>query len=425
MTMLLYNLLWPVGLLVFMPGFLLKMFRRGGYRKNFSQRLGFYSAEIRQRLRNQRPVWMHAVSVGEVMIALKLARQLRALRPDMHCALTTTTTTGYALAQRSAPEWMTVLYTPLDFLPIMRNAFGAISPRQIVLTEAEVWPNLVSEAHRRKIPVAVANARLSPRSERKFLRFRFVLGQIFGKLNLLCVPEPADAERWRCIGAQQDRIRVVGNIKFDPEERHTASFDPCRFLEQIGTDPARLILLGGSTHRGEEAILLDAFIELREEFTGLFLIIAPRHAERAGEIESLLRARGLRAARRSRAGETSPEVLLIDTTGELADWYRVATVVFIGKSMTARGGQNPVEALVAGKPVIFGPHMENFAALSRQLLEQRGAVCARNVNELIASARELLRDAELREALVARASSVLAQHRDATARTAELISALG
>ncbi len=423
---LLYNLLWPIGLLFFLPAFLLKMFRRGGYRKNFGQRLGFYGREVRQRLHDHQPLWMHAVSVGEVMIALKLATQLRARRSDLCCALTTTTTTGYALAQKSAPPWMTVLYTPLDFWPVMRQAFRSIGPRQIVLIEAEVWPNLVSEAARRKIPVALANARLSSRSERKFLRFRSLLAPIFRKLSLLCVTDKEDAARWRRIGAPADRIHVVGNIKFDPEEMRVISREPRRFLEQIGIGGDRPVLFGGSTHRGEEEILADAFATLRQEFSGLFLVIAPRHVERAGEIELLLRKRGLRVARRTVLGnESLPDVLLIDTTGELADWYGIATIVFVGKSMTAHGGQNPVEAIVAGKPVIFGPHMENFAALSSQLLHENGGLCANCPTELISFARQLLREPDTREKMIRNATDVLARHRGATTRTAALIDALG
>jgi 3-deoxy-D-manno-octulosonic-acid transferase len=301
--MLLYNLLWPLGLLVFLPGFLMKMVRRGGYRKNFGQRLGFYSSEVRQRLQKDQPIWIHAVSVGEVLIALKLATKLHERRPKLHCALTTTTTTGFALAQRLAPPWMIVLYTPLDFWPAMRRAFRAIAPRQIILIEAEVWPNMVGIASRRNIPVTLANARLSVRSERKFLSFRFLLAPIFRKLNLICVTEESDLPRWTRIGAPVEKIHAVGNIKFDPEEARPPSAEPRRFIEKIGIDPARPILLGGSTHRGEEEVLANAFLALRQEFPALFLVIAPRHVERAGEIESILRDRGLRVTRRTSSSE--------------------------------------------------------------------------------------------------------------------------
>ena len=185
-----------------------------------------------------------------------------------------------------------VLYTPLDFWPVMRRAFRAIRPRQIVLIEAEVWPNMVCTAARRNIPVALANARLSARSERKFLRFRFLLAPIFRKLNLICVTEENDILRWRDIGAPVEKIRAIGNIKFDPEETRAASAEPRRLLEEIKIDATRPIFFGGSTHRGEEEILTNAFLALRQEFPALFLVIAPRHVERAGEIESLLRNEG-------------------------------------------------------------------------------------------------------------------------------------
>src|SRR5437016_14039249 len=166
-----YNLLWPIGLLFFLPGYFMKMVRRGGYREKFGQRLGIYDRELRVRLSRQRSTWLHAVSVGEVNIALKLANALRALEPDLHCVLTTTTTTGFALANQNAPQWIEMMYSPLDFWPIMRRGFVTIRPKAIILVEAEVWPNLVAEAHARKIPIALVNARLSPRSEKRFQMF--------------------------------------------------------------------------------------------------------------------------------------------------------------------------------------------------------------------------------------------------------------
>src|SRR5215470_15302014 len=168
----LYNLFWPIGLLFFLPGYFVKMIRRGGYREKFGQRLGIYDRELRVRLLNQKTTWLHAVSVGEVNIALKLANALRALEPDLHCVLTTTTTTGFALGNKNAPAWIEVMYTPLDYLPIMRRAFSVICPARIVLVEAEIWPNLAAEAHMRRIPLALINARLSPQSERKYRQFR-------------------------------------------------------------------------------------------------------------------------------------------------------------------------------------------------------------------------------------------------------------
>ena len=423
MIRLIYNLLWPIGLLLFLPSYLAKMFRRGGYRENFGQRLGFYSTQYRQRLRGKNPTWIHAVSVGEVVIALKLAEQLRRLQPDLKCVLTTTTTTGYALAQKRSSEWMDVLYAPLDFWPVMRRAFRVIAPQRIILIEAEVWPNLVAEATRRKTPIILANARLSPRSDRRFRRFKFFVGPIFRQLDLVCVPTPEDAERWKNLGAIPSQIHAVGNIKYDISNQAPSSGAARRFIER-GIDAE--ILFGGSTHRGEEKVLADVFCALRSEFSNLFLILAPRHIERANEVEAELRKRDLRSIRQTATETRAQEIdcLLIDTTGELPSWYSIATIVFIGKSLTARGGQNPVEAISARKPVIFGPHMENFVGLAKQLIVEGGALCVHNSQELMESSRRLLRDPAEREKLASNALRVIQPHREAALRTAELIEKL-
>src|SRR5437870_7774582 len=193
------------------------MIRRGGYREKFVQRLGIYHRDVHHRLANQRSTWLHAVSVGEVNIALKLANALRTLESDLRCVLTTTTTTGFALARKNAPPWMEIVYTPLDYWPIMRRAFSVIRPARILLIEAEVWPNLAGEAHTRQIPLVLVNARLSPRSERRYRRFRFLVAPIFRLLDLVCVPEEEDIERWAALGVLPDRIHVTGSIKFDPD----------------------------------------------------------------------------------------------------------------------------------------------------------------------------------------------------------------
>ncbi len=420
MIRLIYNLLWPIGLLLFLPSYLAKMFRRGGYRKNFGQRLGFYSTEYCQRLHGKKTTWIHGVSVGEVVIALKLAEQLHALQPNLNCVLTTTTTTGYALAQKRAPDWMDVLYAPLDFWPVMRRAFRVIAPQRIILIEAEVWPNLVAEATRRKIPIILANARLSPRSERRFRRFKFFVGPIFRRLDLVCVPTPEDAERWKNLGARPSQIHAVGNIKYDVFIQPILSTAARRFIE---TRIDAAILCGGSTHRGEERILADVFCALRSEFPNLFLILAPRHVERANEVEAELREHDLRSIRQTTTGSRPEELdcLLIDTTGELPGWYDIATIVFIGKSLTAHGGQNPVEAISARKPVIFGPHMENFAGLANQLIVEGGALCVQNSEELMEQSRHLLRHPAEREKIATNALRVIQPHREAAVRTAELI----
>lgn len=425
MIRLVYNLLWPIGLLFFLPRYLVKMLRRGNYRENFGQRLGWYDVDLRSRLAEQRSTWLHAVSVGEVGVALKLAAEMRNLQSDLRCILTTTTTTGFSFANSNAPRWIEVMYNPLDFWPIMRRAFSVIRPAKIVLIEAEIWPNLVAQAHARKIPIALANARLSPRSEKRFRFFRFFVAPTFRLLDLVCVQEAEDVDRWAALGVDRHRIRCTGSIKFDSVNMHVDPTVPEMVLLERKVDKARPILLAGSTHPGEEEVLARIFVDLREKFPNLFLIIAPRHAERAREVQRVVEQFRLRAGFRSRSNVDQPiDCLILDSTGELQNWYAVSTVVFVGKSVAARGGQNPVEAIAAGKPVLFGPHMENFAALARSLVAHRGAIQVSSADDLKSAIVDLLRDANVRECLTENARRVLEKHRGAAALTAKLIDRL-
>jgi 3-deoxy-D-manno-octulosonic-acid transferase len=435
-----YNLFWPIGLLFFLPGYLTKMVRRGGYREKFGQRLGIYDRDLRVRLSSyaRKPTWLHAVSVGEVMIALKLAQQLRTLEPDVPCVLTTTTTTGFALANKSSPPWIEVMYTPLDFWPVMRRAFSTIRPAKIVLIEAEIWPNLAAEAHAHCIPLALANARLSPRSEGRFRRFRFFVAPTFRRLDLICVQERDDVDRWTALGVERTRIKYTGSIKYDPTglDEEGGEFVAASLQDILsagrknssrgepGLNPERPVLFGGSTHRGEEEILAKIFTRLRQKFPSLCLFIAPRHVERVREIRAHLEALPLQVRLASEAANHSkaePDCVLLDTTGDLRRWYSIATVVFIGKSMTAHGGQNPVEPIMARRPVVFGPHMENFVTLAGTLVSKKGAIQVHHAESLEAAIENLLGDTEVRHRLVQNAREVLDQHCGATARAAALI----
>jgi 3-deoxy-D-manno-octulosonic-acid transferase len=419
-----YNLLYPLGLLFFLPGQITKLVRRGNYRHKLGQRFGSYDREVRARLSAHRCTWIHAVSVGEVAIALKLIAKFRELDPEFFCVLTTTTTTGFQVANSEAGENMEVLYSPLDFWPIMRRAFAVIRPVRIVLVEAEVWPNLAAEARNRGIPLALVNARLSKRSEERFHRFHFLIEPTFRCLDAVCVQDPQDVERWVVLGVPRERIHHVGSIKYDPADVRLNPELPLEILRSFGIDRESPILFGGSTHAGEEEILGEIFQRLRSDFPAFTLIIAPRHVERAGEIRARLERLGLNVCLRSEAGRTRaspPDCLLLDTTGELQHWYAVATIVFVGKSLTARGGQNPVEPILAGKPVLFGPHMENFSALAQALVANKAAVQVRDPSSLQQQIAWLLRDREAALQLVANAQSVLARHNGATARTAELV----
>lgn len=418
-TLFIYNLFFPLVFLGLLPGFLVRMLRRGNFRADFGQRLGFYSAEARRRLAGRRPIWIHSISVGETMIALKLARALHERDPAAQLVLSTTTTTGYALAGENAADWLVPLYNPIDFRPIVRRALAVLRPAQIILIEGEAWPNLLAESTRRNIPVALVNARLSPRSERRFQRFRAWTGPIFRLLEQVLVPEAADIARWQGLGVPAERLYETGSIKFDQAAGGASRVEEFRrILADLGVPESAPVLVAGSTFPGEEKLLAELLREWRLAVPDLFLIVVPRHVERVPAILRELEPAGLRIVRRTEPRPGGCDLLLVDTTGELRDWYALATVVFVGKSLTAVGGQNPVEPALLGKPVVFGPHMENFAAVVPHLLAHEAAVQVPDAAALAATVRRLLADPAARASLARHAQMALASHQGATARAA-------
>ena len=420
----LYNVLFPVVLVVLLPGFLLRMLRRGKYRHKFGQRFAIYSDGVMEKLRNSGRVWIHAVSVGEVNIALKLIQALREHDPSLAFVLSTTTSTGFKLAATRKTSWLEPIYNPLDFLPISRRVVNIIRPRALLLVEAEVWPNIVSEVHRSGAKVALVNARLSTKSERRFRAIRWLAAPIFNQLDLLCLQEPEDIARWTRLGVNPDKLLVTGSVKFDDSAappRPLRDFRPV--LDSLDISPDAPVLLGGSTFEGEEEILANALLALRGTHPDLFLIIVPRHQERSDSVERRLTSLGLQVARRTRtAGTSRPDVLLVDTTGELASWYACATVVFIGKSLCSRGGQNPVEAVNAGAPVLFGPHMRNFATLSQAFLREKAAIEISDTDSLVSAVDSLLTSPATRLEMSRRATACLTPHSGATERTVNALS---
>ncbi len=399
----LYTLVYSLGFILLSPVFLYRMWKRGKYRQNFLQRFGRYSDELRQRLaRKTGPrCWIQAVSVGEVNTALTLITELRK-RFDI--VLSTTTSTGYALAKERLPADAALLYFPQDFPPCVRRAYDLIAPDAVVLMESEVWPNHVWEAHRRGIPIFLVNARMSPRSARRHQKVRWLFRHVFDKLTLVCAQSEEDAAHFRALGAP--RVETTGNLKYD------ASLTVAPTADVGSVVPAnRPILVAGSTWPGEEEILLDLLPKLREKSPGLFLVLVPRHVERAPELEELLQRKNVSAS----------DCLLVKTTGQLRSFYEKATVIFVGKSLTAEGGQNIVEAAASGHPVVFGPNMQNFKAIAAEFVAAGACVQVRDRYELEHALRDLLLDEKLRAKISAAAKAVIERNVGATQRTVRLI----
>lgn len=422
MMRLLYNLLFPVAFVILLPGFLLRMIRRGNFRKDFSQRLARYSPDLQRRFAHGEWIWVHAVSVGELLVALKVVDELHRRHPQWQFAVSSTTSTAHALAAARKGDWLVPVYTPLDFPSIVRRALDAVRPRAVILTESEMWPNFVWTASRRKIPVLLINARVSPRSERRYRRFAPVLRSVTQHLSAVGVQEPEHTSLWSHLGVPSARLHLTGSVKYDPAAASDTPRDFREVLQAWGLAPDTPILLAGSTHEGEEEILAEALRLIRRTIPSTRLILVPRHVERTGAILSTLAPAGFRIARRTAAPDSGePDILLVDTTGELRDWYACADVVFIGKSLTGTGGQNPVEAILAGRPVLFGPHMENFGSLAKTLLDAGGALEVGDAAALAAASVELLSDGDHRATVASRGTAALRPHQGATARTASLI----
>lgn len=418
-----YNLFFPFVLVALLPNFLLRMLRRGKYRHKFGQRFAIYSARVRQKLAPGGWTWVHAVSVGEVLIALKLIREMKQQDPSLRIVLSTTTSTGYVLANRQRCEWLEPIYHPIDFYWIAKRAIRLIQPKLMILVEAEIWPNLTAEAKAHGAKLALVNARLSARSEKRYRMIRWLAAPIFNQLDLLCVQDPLDRERWKSLGVKPEKILLTGSIKFDEAVSSRVPRDFRPVLRDSGVAEDAPILLAASTHAGEEVILGRIFLALREKFPNLFYVVVPRHAERGKDVRDQLERLGLNTA--LRIGDaypvSHPEALVVNTTGELRDWYACATAVFVGKSLTAKGGQNPAEAVVAGKPVVVGPNMQNFSTLVAQLVREKGIRQVDDETTLQAVLESFLNDPEQSALLAANGARCVEEHRGATARTGQAL----
>lgn len=413
-----------------------KMKARGGKAADLGQRFGFFSAEQEQKLRNFRASgevwWIHAVSVGESGIAMKLIRELRKRRPDLGFFVTTTTPTGLRQFEDFAKKCegrVIPMYSALDGWFAVRRFLKHVQPAQLILVEAEVWPNLVLACHGRGIPVSLVNARLSPRSERRFRKVRFLVEPIYELLDHVGVQEAEDPQRFAsALGIRPQCIVHTGSIKFDTAGEKEPVEQVAAFralLSGMAVTADRPILLAASTHPGEELALAKMYQRLRKDVPAVYYVVVPRHAERGGEIAKELEGIGLQVRLRSTLGGeaavSSGDVLVVNSTGELRAWQYLASVVVIGKSFLGMGGQNPAEAIVAGKPVIFGPHMENFSALRDLLLQHQGALEVADVDAAEAEIRALMQSTGKGRQLAQAGRKALLPHAGATARTADVL----
>lgn len=426
---LIYNLLFSVFFLLSAPFYFWKMWRRGGWKARFGQRFGFYDRSLVARLRSEKPlVWMHAVSVGEVNVCVPLQRELRKKFPNHTWLVSTTTSTGMAELDHQLDDDVLRIYYPIDFAPTVRRVLRLINPRMIILVEAEIWPNLLWQAESNAIPVSLVNARLSDSSYRGYRLAGFLFRRIFSSLSSVGAQAEEDIARWVELGCRRESVALTGNIKFDiVPDGAPGRVDARSLVRGLGIAPDAKIIVGGSTHAGEERILAEVFKALKKSNQSIFLIVVPRHMERGAAIAREIASLGLTVCRRSAIGGQPSDrnrpldCLVVDSTGELIDFYAIADVVFVGKSLTGRGGQNPLEPAKFGKPIICGDKMGNFRAIVRLLLLERAVIIVENQALLETELARILKNNELTEVLAENARRAMAKNAGSLTNTCELL----
>jgi len=389
--------------------------RDHGYWERWRERLGFVAA-----LPAAGPnLWLHAVSVGEAQAASALVHALRARIPPITIMVTTTTPTGAAMVRRLFRDEVRHCYLPFDLPTALARFIERARPAALVIMETELWPNLLHCCRRARIPVLIANARLS---ERSFSRYRRWTGSVRGTLaavTAVAAQSRADAERFMALGAAESRVHVTGNIKFDVTVPGDLQDRALRLKQEIA--PGRRVWMAASTHEGEEAAVLSAFAVLRQRDPGLLLVLTPRHPERFGKVFDLCRKRGFATARRTAPTSQRPDVFLADTMGELPLFYALSEVAFVGGSLVAVGGHNPLEPAALGIPVVTGPHIFNFTEVYGFLTAAHAAWVVNDADELLSRLLILLADFDLRATAGRRAQAVVAENRGAVDRVMDIL----
>jgi 3-deoxy-D-manno-octulosonic-acid transferase len=425
----LYSILLAVAFIALLPVFAYQAVFKRKYLGNLRERLGLLPAAL---IADARPaIWLHAVSVGEALSAAPLVKALRTRFPQHRIVVSTTTMTGQSVARSQLAGVDAVCYFPFDWKFSVRRALDAIRPQVVILMESELWLNFLDECERRKIPVIVANGRISDRSFARSRRFGFFIRELYARVTRFAMQSEIDAERALRLGAPPERVIAGGNIKFDIGEGGGSPriaeriAETARLLDEsfaLGSSP---LIVAGSTHEGEERTIINAFRELKARKEAR-LLIAPRHPDRFEVVARLLKEAGMNFARRSTAGSRAADVILLDSIGELAAVYQFASVVFVGGSLVPVGGHNILEPALYARPIVVGPHTHNFRDITREFLRREALIQLPepSVRALRDMWIELLGNSANAESMGARARKAVEENRGATARIVSMVAEL-
>jgi 3-deoxy-D-manno-octulosonic-acid transferase len=424
----LYSVLVLIVAVVASPWFIYQALRYKKYVGSLGQRMGYLPVSF--NMDGDESIWIHAVSVGEVLTARPLISELKRRYPNLRMFLSTTTMAGQQLARRSVQDVDAVFYFPFDFGFVVRRTLDLVRPKLFVMMETEIWPNLLRECRARGVKTAVVNGRLSARSFPRYKMIRPMMRRVLDHIDKFLVQSEESARRFIDLGADPARVVVTGSLKFDslevsPTALQARSRD--RVLRYFRVSGSRPVIVSGSTMKGEEVSVLRAFRRVRSASPNTLLVLAPRNPERFAEAEQLARQEGWKVAKRSDLAidaEPRVDVVILDTIGELATVYQIATIVFVGGSLVATGGHNVLEPAVFGKPIVFGPHMENFLEIAEAFVSNGAGVQLAGESELDETFVSLMSDPVRRARLGAAARALVEANRGANDKSVTVLATL-
>jgi 3-deoxy-D-manno-octulosonic-acid transferase len=424
LLLLVYNILVTLVLLVALPVVIPLVIASTKRRQTLRQRLGWwrYPWQAMHARPARAKVWVHALSVGEVLAAQPLVKGINDRYPQLQVVVTVSTLTGFQTASRLfAGTSVELAYFPYDWIGSVRTVADKIGARAVILVETDIWPNFLAEMKRRHVPVYLVNLRLSDKAWKSFRRFKWLAGKLFGAFEKICVQTPFDALRLTRVGIAKERLCVTGNIKFDGVATTAAGDVAAHWRKRLQLASTQKIVVAGSTHEGEELLLLDAFLALKQAGRALCLILAPRDPNRAPHLLAWCHQKGVSADRLSElsgnTGDHGPDVIVVDFIGPLKELYSLADVAFVGGSLVKEGGHNPLEPAVFGRAIVFGPDMRDFRQIAAWLLTAGGARQVAHQAELTTTLSLLLDDGQLAASMGERARQVVMQHQGAVAQT--------
>jgi 3-deoxy-D-manno-octulosonic-acid transferase len=420
----LYSVLVLIVAVLASPWFIYQALRYKKYVGSLGQRMGYLPVSF--NMDGDESIWIHAVSVGEVLTARPLISDLKRRYPNLRMFLSTTTMAGQQLARRSVQDVDAVFYFPFDFAFVIRRTLDLVRPKLFIMMETEIWPNLLRECRARGIKTAVVNGRISARSFPRYRMIRPMMRRVLDHIDKFLVQSEESARRFIDLGADPGRVVVTGSLKFDSLEVSPARARD-RVLRYFRVPPSRPVIVSGSTMKGEEAAVLRAFRRVRTASPNALLVLAPRNPERFGEAEQLAKQEGWKVAKRSDLAvdaEPRVDVVILDTIGELATVYQIATVVFVGGSLVATGGHNVLEPAVFGKPIVFGPHMQNFLEIAEAFVSNGAGVQLGDESELDEAFVSLMSDPVRRARLGAAARALVEANRGANDKSVTVLATL-